>query len=381
MSQVGKSCELNHKAMKSSMKRGWIGWGAMGLVLLGALLLPRTMLARPHWQAAPTVDAAAITTPTATALPGLPTVTPTPPLAPAQAPIERLTASAGLTYTVRPSDTLLSVALEIGVDLADMPCVIEPTFTPDQPLVIGDVLEIPPAGMVCHAVEGEETVISVAARYRIPPEQLVALPWNQLNGASLPAGLLPEGWHLRVPLTAHAGGRPTDGAAGLASAEDFVGFMLHQPVNTLPFVAYAVGGANRALPSAPTNVPANWPYGTGHFVWPVYGWLTQGYRYDHRAVDVAAPIGTLVTAADRGVVIRAGWNNQGYGRFVIIDHNIDYITLYAHLSEILVAEGQVVGQGQAIGRVGSTGNSTGPHLHFEIRDFGRLANPLELLTR
>jgi murein DD-endopeptidase MepM/ murein hydrolase activator NlpD len=81
------------------------------------------------------------------------------------------------------------------------------------------------------------------------------------------------------------------------------------------------------------------------------------------------------------VVIRAGWNNQGYGQFVVIDHNIDYLTLYAHLSEILVKEGQVIAQGQAIGRVGSTGNSTGPHLHFEIRDFGRQTNPLELLGR
>ena len=89
----------------------------------------------------------------------------------------------------------------------------------------------------------------------------------------------------------------------------------------------------------------------------------------------------MVTAADRGVVIRAGWNSQGYGQFVIIDHNIDYITLYAHLSEVLVSQGDVVAQGQAIGRVGSTGNSTGPHLHFEIRDFGSRADPVPLLVK
>lgn len=66
---------------------------------------------------------------------------------------------------------------------------------------------------------------------------------------------------------------------------------------------------------------------------------------------------------------------------MIIDHNIDYITLYGHLSEVFVAEGQVVGAGDVIGKVGSTGNSTGPHLHFEIRDFGRLIDPLILLMR
>jgi murein DD-endopeptidase MepM/ murein hydrolase activator NlpD len=88
---------------------------------------------------------------------------------------------------------------------------------------------------------------------------------------------------------------------------------------------------------------------------------------------------TFVAASDRGVVIRAGWNEQGYGNFVVIDHNIDYITLYAHLTEVLVKEGDIVAQGQIIGTIGSTGNSTGPHLHFEIRDFGRRINPLDLL--
>ena len=128
-------------------------------------------------------------------------------------------------------------------------------------------------------------------------------------------------------------------------------------------------------------LPADWPYGSGHFEWPLAGWLTQGYRYDHRAIDVAAPLGTQVLAADRDVVTRSGWNKQGYGLFVVIDHNIDYVTLYAHLSQLLVKQGDVVAQGDVVGLVGSTGNSTGPHLHFEIRDFGRLINPLELLGR
>jgi murein DD-endopeptidase MepM/ murein hydrolase activator NlpD len=144
-------------------------------------------------------------------------------------------------------------------------------------------------------------------------------------------------------------------------------------------MAYPVGGPGPAPDSVP--VPDDWPYGTGHFTWPVSGWLSQGYRNDHRAVDIAAPAGSFVTAADRGVVIRAGWNDQGYGLFIIIDHNIDYVSLYSHLSEVFVEEGDIVRAGQVIGTVGSTGNSTGPHLHFEIRDFGRRANPLDLLIR
>ncbi|MCB0064859.1 MAG: M23 family metallopeptidase, partial [Caldilineaceae bacterium] len=205
---------------------------------------------------------------------------------------------------------------------------------------------------------------------------------------------LPEGYHLRIPSLPPAGDGLTN-ALQSDGSQDFLSWMLEQPVNTSPFLALAVGGpfahqlstkrAELERATVATNqpgvVPENWPYGSGTFTWPLAGWLTQGYRYDHRAIDVAAPLGTAVTAADRGVVIRAGWNNQGYGNFVVIDHNIDYVTLYAHLSEIFVTEGEIVAQGDIIGKVGSTGNSTGPHLHFEIRDFGRLANPLELLVR
>jgi len=128
-------------------------------------------------------------------------------------------------------------------------------------------------------------------------------------------------------------------------------------------------------------LPANWPYGSGHFAWPVYGWITQGFQASHSGIDVGAWAGTPVTAADRGVVIRAGWSDSGYGNFVIIDHKIDYITLYAHLGDIFVSEGQVVAQGQLLATVGSTGNSTGPHLHFEIRDFGQRVDPLTVLLR
>ena len=222
--------------------------------------------------------------------------------------------------------------------------------------------------------------------------------WNQLEGFDLTASL-PLGRYLRIPHNS-TGTRLEELAIEDESPVDegvkrFLDWMLIQPIDTSPFMVLGVGGPfnqanqrtrqelDRAVVDAnqPGVVPENWPYGSGNFTWPTAGWLTQPYRYDHRAIDIAAPHGTTVTAADRGVVVRAGWNNQGYGLFIIIDHNIDYVTLYAHLSEVLVEEGDVVGQGDVIGKVGSTGNSTGPHLHFEIRDFGRLTNPLELLVR
>lgn len=292
-------------------------------------------------------------------------------------------------YTVQGGDTLLTIALEVGIDLAKMPCAVAPSFQPNQPLVIGDQLDIPNAETLCHQVQPGETLLTIAAHYGVNAGTIYALPWNNLQGQALELVTLLPGRYLRIDL---ATAQRSTGEQIATDSTDFLTWMLGQPMNTSPFVALAVGGPfaeqqhrteNRAVAPAnqPGAVPKNWPYGSGTFTWPLAGWLTQPYRYDHRAIDIAAPAGTVVTAADRGVVVRAGWNNQGYGLFVIIDHNIDYLTLYAHLSEIFVTEGQVVAQGEVLGKVGSTGNSTGPHLHFEIRDFGRLTNPLELLAR
>jgi murein DD-endopeptidase MepM/ murein hydrolase activator NlpD len=273
-------------------------------------------------------------------------------------------------YTVKPGDTLLTVALEVGVDVEDLPCAVSPRFRTDQPLVIGDVLEVPPPTWRCHQVEMGESLTRIAAQYGLDPLVLLDIPWNQLESGALGNGALEVQSYLRVPPT-----------AGSESAEGFLNFMLNQPLSVSPIAAYAIGGTKPRNTAMVGPLPKDWPYGSGNFMWPVYGWMSQGYRGDHRAIDVAAPTGTFVTASDRGVVIRAGWNEQGYGTFVVIDHNIDYITLYAHLSEVFVQEGDIVAQGEIIGTIGSTGNSTGPHLHFEIRDFGRRTNPLDLLLR
>jgi murein DD-endopeptidase MepM/ murein hydrolase activator NlpD len=273
------------------------------------------------------------------------------------------------SYVVREGDTLWRVALEVGVDLQEMPCLVAPTFRPDQPLVIGDRLMRLPPGWRCHEVQPGETLSAIAVLHGVSVRQLESVAWNKLN--MLPSGVTepPAGTFLRIPVA------PADELGG----GGFMAFMLNQPVTISPYVAYATGGPMLAKPSVPA--PDNWPFGSGHFMWPVYGWLSQGYREDHRAIDIAATQGTFVTSADRGVVVRAGWNDQGYGNFVVIDHNIDYVTLYSHLTDVLVKEGEVVSQGQVIGTVGSSGNSTGPHLHFEIRDFGRRINPIELLLR
>lgn len=103
-----------------------------------------------------------------------------------------------------------------------------------------------------------------------------------------------------------------------------------------------------------------------------------GLCTNHRAIDYAAAAGTPIRAVGGGIVVYAGWNSQGYGNFVSIRHNETYTTNYAHQSKILVKVGQAVKQGEIIGKVGSTGLSTGPHLHYEIVKHGSKINPLTL---
>lgn len=122
------------------------------------------------------------------------------------------------------------------------------------------------------------------------------------------------------------------------------------------------------------------------YIWPAKGVFTSGYgpRWGrmHRGIDIAAPVGTPIVAAAEGEVISAGWNSGGYGNLVKIRHFDGTVTLYAHNSKIHVRRGQFVQQGQHIANMGSTGFSTGPHLHFEIHPQGQKAvNPIALLPK
>jgi murein DD-endopeptidase MepM/ murein hydrolase activator NlpD len=128
--------------------------------------------------------------------------------------------------------------------------------------------------------------------------------------------------------------------------------------------------------------------GTGRFIYPVSGPITSpfGYRVHpvmgttrfHSGLDFGVDQGTPIRCADNGVVIHADWYG-GYGNCVIVQHSNDLSTLYAHQSELLVKQGDTIMQGQPVGRVGSTGMSTGPHLHFEVRQSGTPVDPLGYL--
>ncbi len=131
--------------------------------------------------------------------------------------------------------------------------------------------------------------------------------------------------------------------------------------------------------------------GTGVYTWPAPGYHTitspYGMRFHpilqtrkmHTGVDIAAPSGADIVAADSGVVIYEGWNG-GYGQVIIIDHGVGMSTLYAHQSRFVVSYGETVTKGQVIGKVGTTGWSTGPHLHFEVRINGSYTDPMPYIN-
>jgi murein DD-endopeptidase MepM/ murein hydrolase activator NlpD len=146
----------------------------------------------------------------------------------------------------------------------------------------------------------------------------------------------------------------------------------------------ALAAQSDALAAAIRDAQAGGSTGSGApsaagFIWPVNGPVVSGFgmRWGrmHEGIDIAAGIGTPIWAAATGTVIHAGWLG-GYGNLVVLDHGNGLATAYAHASTILVAVGQQVSQGETISLVGSTGNSSGPHLHFEVRVNGSAVDPL-----
>lgn len=243
-----------------------------------------------------------------------------------------------ITYTVQPGDTAESIAesfrLEATTIVWSNPDVED---TPDL-LRIGQVLNILPVDGVYHTVKEDDTLESIAEKYKVEVDAIVDLSYNDLQ---------PPNYSIQPEM------------------------QLIVPGGSKPYVPKRVTAYAGPIPEGTR--------GTGLFVWPVQGVITQWYWWAHRAIDIGAPVGSAVVASDGGYVSFAGWTDIGYGYLIVIDHANSYATYYAHLSQIYVAVGQGVSRGQVIGAVGSTGNSTGPHLHFEIRYTDILQNPLVYL--
>jgi murein DD-endopeptidase MepM/ murein hydrolase activator NlpD len=265
-----------------------------------------------------------------------------------------------ITYTVQAGDFLFSIAEEFGIKaetilwsnydvLKDNPELIQP----------GQVLFILPVDGVYYLWKAGDRLDTVAAQFGVAPEDIILWPGNDLSPTiDVQNPNIPDGFRLVVP-----GGHRE--------------FKQWEPVVLRDNSQWTVGGEGACRGTY------GGPVGTLMWVWPTASHHVCGYEYTayHHGIDLEIGMDEPIHAADRGVVLYAGWNTWGYGNLVVIDHGNGWQTVYAHLDYggVLVFCGSIVERNQTIGYGGSTGNSTGPHLHFEMIYHGVRINPHDYL--
>lgn len=242
-------------------------------------------------------------------------------------------------YAVRSGDTLWTIGQKFDLD-ADTLAANNELANPNV-LSLGTELLVPPVDGLWYEIKSGDTIEALAQRFKTTAQAILDFAPNGLaDGDKLAAGE-----KIMIP-----GGRKP------------------APVRT-----------TRTVVAAAAKTVAGSVAGVGSFIMPTTGRFTQGFWARHPAIDIGAPKGTPVYAADGGVVSFAGWHPWGYGYAVEIDHGNGYKSLYAHLSWYAPDAGQTVKRGELIGGVGSTygsgGYSSGPHLHFEVVQNGVKRNP------
>lgn len=243
------------------------------------------------------------------------------------------------SYEVQSGDTIYGIAAKFGLDPETIMWSNSDLEKAPDLLSVGQKLTILPVNGVYHQVGQGDTIQSIADTFKADPSAIINYPLNQLDPDN---PMITSGQWLVVP-----GG-------------------------SKPFIPRAVTAYTGPIPEGASQ-------GSGAFEWPASGTIYQGFFPWHPAVDIAAYIGAPVLAADSGYVIVSGWDNTGYGFHVVIDHGNGYQTLYAHLNSIYVNVGDNLAKGQQIGEMGNTGNATGPHLNFEVRQNTVQRNPIGFL--
>jgi murein DD-endopeptidase MepM/ murein hydrolase activator NlpD len=345
------------KPTRSSRLFSGIAWGVTILIVFG-------LLGFGYWRLfPPSVSAAApVATPTGeNSATVLPEVTTPAPDGESPAIVRQVWLKTDLTskttysvseYTVQSGDALFSIAKQFNIKPETLLWANKEILkdTPDS-LRLGQVLKVPPTDGVYYQVQEGDTLASIADEFEANIDDILNWPGNNID---LTDQQVKPGEYVMVP-----GG--------------------HREVVNWINAVYASGRSGTAnLGSAAC---AAGPVGSTAFIWPTGNHFLSGNDYwsGHLGIDIAAGMGAPVWAADAGVVTIAGWSNSGYGNVVMIDHGNGWLTVYGHLSQINVSVCQGVAAGQSIGSAGSTGNSTGAHLHFETRLFDQFVNPWTVL--
>lgn len=246
-------------------------------------------------------------------------------------------------YTVSEGDTLSSVAQKYGISQDTIKW--ENNLKNKDAIKPGQILRILPVSGVSHKVKSGDTLESVAKKYSANQQAILDFPFNDI----------PDDFSLKI--------------AQVLIIPD--GSPPELPAPKKPQPQYLARG-----PESPSFVAP----GGAQFIWPAGGSLTQYFSWYHPGIDIANRSAPGVAASDGGIVIVAGWpDSSGYGNRIVIDHGNGYQSLYAHMSNIYVSAGETVTRGQLVGQMGSTGRSTGIHLHFEIHYKGVALNPLSIL--
>ncbi len=266
------------------------------------------------------------------------------------------------TYEVQRGDTLFGIAEKFGLRpetilwgnfdiLQDNPHSLRP----------GQTLNILPVDGTYYIWNAGDNLQKVADFFGVDVRAILDWPGNQLEpDLELENPAIEPGTGLVIP-----GGR-----------REFVSWRAPRITRANPAVAKIAG------PGACGSI-YDGPVGEGYFIWPTPANYLSGYNYSdfHPGLDIAGAMGNAIYASASGVVVYAGWNNYGYGYMVVVDHGDGWQTLYAHMSQVSVVCGQAVFQGNVVGRVGSSGNSTGPHLHFEMQhDLYGKVNPYSYVS-
>lgn len=255
------------------------------------------------------------------------------------------------TYTIQTGDSVFGIAQYFDLTPETILWANKDTMNDDPHMIsVGSELRIPPTNGVYYQWKEGDTIESVASQFKVDVDAILDWTPNKIDRTN--PEIEPETF-VMVP-------------GGQREFQQWV----------VPTIPRGPAGVNSSIPGA-CDTSAGGAYGSGVFIWPANNRFISGNDYwsGHLAIDIGAMTGDSVFAADSGVVVYAGGISGGYGNMIMIDHGNGYQTLYAHLSSINTRCGASVYQGNVIGYAGSTGNSTGPHLHFEVRYMGGFLNP------